>query len=249
MQQVEPLDNIDCRRAVFYAVDKSSYLLANGGANTGEIAHTLTAPGLPGHDPQPNPYPNGADQTGDLTAARVALRSCGHPDGFEVNLAYEPAGTGQVRALAVQQALARVGITVNLKPAPDLYAYIGSTDSVSANQLGMALNGWAPDFPTSYGLWFPLAHGDANQTTSDDNYPDLDDPHINELIDRSLQVRPEQWHSVARQLDDALMDAAVFVPMIYMKSAYWRAERLTNIYSTTYFGLYDVVNLGVTDGQ
>jgi peptide/nickel transport system substrate-binding protein len=84
MPQVKPLDNIDCRRAVFYAVDKRSFLLANGGANTGEIAHTLTAPGLPGHDsrPQLNRYPNGADYTGDLTAARAALRSCGHPDGL-----------------------------------------------------------------------------------------------------------------------------------------------------------------------
>ncbi len=85
--------------------------------------------------------------------------------------------------------------------------------------------------------------------TSDDNYPDLDDPHINELIDRSLQVPPEQWPSIERQLDDALMDAAVFVPLIYSKTAYWRAERLTNVYSTPFFGLYDVVNLGVSDGR
>jgi len=251
MKQVPPLDNIHCRRAVFYAVDKRSNLLANGGANSGEIAHTLTAPGLPGHDsnPQLNRYPNGADHTGDLAAAQEELRSCGHPDGFEVNLVYDSSGTGQARALAVQSALARVGITVHLKPSHDHFADIGSTHSVLASQIGMAAMGWAPDFPTSYGMWFALAHGDANQPGYDDNYPDLDDSHINELIDRSLAVPPTQWHSLARELDDALMDAAVFVPMIYTKNAYWRAERLTNVYSTVYFGEYDVVNLGVSDGQ
>jgi peptide/nickel transport system substrate-binding protein len=251
MQQVKPLDNIDCRRAIFYAVDKRSFLLANGGVNTGEIAHTLTAPGLPGHDsrPQLNQYPNGADYTGDLTAARAALRSCGHPDGFEVNLSYVSGGIDQARAVAVQQALARVGITVNPKPGPSYYCDICSTRNVVASRLGIAVYGWAPDFPTPYGLWFALAHGDANQRTSDDNYPDLDDPRVNDLIDQSLQAPPEQWTSIERQLDDALMDAAVFVPMIYSKTGYWRAERLTNVYSTYFFGQYDVVNIGVSDGR
>jgi peptide/nickel transport system substrate-binding protein len=62
-------------------------------------------------------------------------------------------------------------------------------------------------------------------------------------------VPPDQWGSIERQLDDALMDAAVFVPMIYSKIVYWRAERLTNVYSTYFFGQYDVVNLGVSDGR
>jgi peptide/nickel transport system substrate-binding protein len=251
MPQVKPLDNIDCRRAVFYAVDKRSFLLANGGAAIGEIAHTLTAPGLPGYDnrPQLSRYPNGADYTGDLAAARAALRSCGHPDGFEVNLSYVTGGVGQERAVAVQQALARVGIMVNLKPADAKDNIIGSSRSVVAGKLGVAISGWASDFPNPYGLWFVLAHGDANHPPSDDNYPDLDDPRVNALIDRSLQVPPAQWPSIERQLDDALMDAAVFVPMIYSKIAYWRAERLTNVYSTYFFGQYDVVNLGVSDGQ
>jgi peptide/nickel transport system substrate-binding protein len=196
-----------------------------------------------------NRYPNGANYTGDLTAARAALRSCGHPDGFEVNLSYVTGGIGQASAVAVEQALARVGIKVDLKPAPDLYTAIGSTREVVASKLGVAITAWAADFPTPYGLWFVLAHGDANQPTSDDNYPDLDDPRINELIDRSLQVPPEQWPSIERQLDDALMDAAAFVPLIYSKTVRWRAERLTNVYSTYFFGQYDVVNLGVSDGR
>jgi peptide/nickel transport system substrate-binding protein len=251
MPQVKPLDSIDCRTAVFYAVDKRAFLLANGGAAIGEIAQTLTPPGLPGHDnrAQLNRYPNGADYTGDLTAAQAALRSCGHPDGFEVNLSYVTGGVGQALAVAVQQALARVGITVKLKPTDAKDNSIGSSRNVVAGRLGIAVWGWGPDFPNPYGLWFALAHGDANQPTSDDNYPNLDDPRVNALIDRSVQVPPSQWPSIERQLDDALMDAAVYVPMIYSKIVYWRAERLTNVYSTYFFGAYDVVNLGVSDGR
>ena len=175
--------------------------------------------------------------------------SCGHPDGFEVNLAYVNGGTGQALAVAVQQALARVGITVNPKPGPAYYCNICSTRNAVASKLGVAIVGWAPDFPTPYGLWFALAHGDANQTTSDDNYPDLDDPHINELIDRSLQVRQEQWPSLERQLDDALMDAAVFVPLDLLKDCLLAGGTPDQRLLDPFFGLYDVVNLGVSDGR
>jgi peptide/nickel transport system substrate-binding protein len=251
MPQVKPLDNIDCRRAVFYAVDKHAFLLANGGANNVEIAHTLTPAGIPGHDnsPQLNRYPNGAAYTGDLAAARAALRSCDHPNGFEVNLPFTAGGTAPpAGAVALQQALSRVGISVNLKASPNYVTEISSTHTVTDNKWGMAFLGWAADFPTSYGLWFPTAHGDANQPTSDINLSDLDDPRVNGLIDRSLKAPADQWDSIGRQLDDAIMENAVYVPLVHPRNFYWRSDRLTNVYSTWFVGQYDVVNLGVSDG-
>jgi hypothetical protein len=35
---------------------------------------------------------------------------------------------------------------------------------------------------------------------------------------------------------------------MWTKSVYWRNPRLTNVYSTNFFGLYDWVNMGVNDG-
>src|SRR5262245_49377749 len=254
LPQVEPLDDVHCRRAIFYAVNKQTYLLAYGGANNGEIAHTLTPAGLPGYtnDPAQAKYPNGADFTGDLTKAKEELSACGKPAGFETNFAFVSQGTGPQRASVLQEALARIGITVNLKPgeAETYYSeYIGSTRSVEANQLGIAMTGWGADYPTSNGFWFALADGEANQPTSDTNYPDLDDPAVNALMDQSLSAPRDQWDTIGRNLDNALMDAAVFVPMIHSKSVYWRNQRLTNVYSTQFFGFYDWVNVGISDGQ
>jgi hypothetical protein len=36
--------------------------------------------------------------------------------------------------------------------------------------------------------------------------------------------------------------------MFWGKSVYYRNQRLTNVYSTNFFGLYDWVNIGTTDG-
>src|SRR5215475_8445861 len=112
---VKPLDNIHCRRAVFYAINKEAWRLAYGGAITGDIAPSLTPAGLPGHDPKANMFPNGADFTGDITKAKAELSQCGQPNGFSTNLAFVNQGTGAARAAAVQEALGRAGIKVTPK--------------------------------------------------------------------------------------------------------------------------------------
>src|SRR5215475_5288716 len=112
---VKPLDNVHCRLAVFYAINKEAWRLAYGGAITGDIAPSLTPAGLPGHDPKANMFPNGADFTGDITKAKAELSQCGQPNGFSTNLAFVNQGTGAARAAAVQEALGRAGIKVTPK--------------------------------------------------------------------------------------------------------------------------------------
>ncbi|HKE51841.1 MAG TPA: hypothetical protein VKE25_10055, partial [Actinomycetes bacterium] len=81
------------------------------------------------------------------------------------------------------------------------------------------------------------------------NLAELDNRSINRLIDRSLTVAPGQWASVGRQTDDAVMDQVVYVPMLYTAKAYWRSPRMTNVYMTDFVGIYDWVNVGVSDEE
>jgi len=245
------IPNADCRKALFYGINKVTYLTAFGGTNNGEIAHNLTPAGLPGYDNTIDMYANGADSSGDVAKAKEELAACGQPDGFDTNLAFVNQGTGPQRAAAIKEALARIGVNVDLKPgeAETYYSeYIGSTESVKSNKLGIGLAGWGADFPTTNGFWFAISHGKANQKTSDSNYPDLDDPTVNGLMDKALTAPSDQWDQIGKDLDTALMNAAVFIPMVHSKSVYYRNDRLTNVYSTQFFGLYDWVNMGVSDG-
>jgi peptide/nickel transport system substrate-binding protein len=250
---VKPLDNVHCRRAVFYAINKEAWRLAYGGAVTGVIAPNGTPAGLPGHDDKANPYPNGADFTGDITKAKDELSQCGQPNGFSTNMAYVNQGTGPARSAAVQEALARAGIKVTLKAGEaDTYysQYIGTTDSVKNNKLGIMDAGWGADFPTTNGFWYSIAHGKANlpSPAADSNYVNLNDPKVNQLLDQALTAPEDQWNTIGRQVDDQIMQDAVYVPVMWTKSVYWRNARLTNVYSTNFFGLYDWVNIGTTDG-
>src|SRR6185437_2740321 len=46
---VAPLDNLDCRKAVEYAADRTGYQAAYGGTTGGDIATTLLLPAIPGY--------------------------------------------------------------------------------------------------------------------------------------------------------------------------------------------------------
>jgi len=251
-RSVAPLDNVHCRRAIAYAVDKQSYLTASGGAAAGIPAGTLTPPGLPGYEPGTNPLPNGADFTGDLDRARDELAECGKPNGFAVTMSYLDQKPEPARARAVRDSLARVGIKVSLRkgdPGSYYTTIIGSPATVRRDRLGLASAGRSTQLPTTALFWREIAHGDSIRPMANPNIAELDSQSINRLIDRSLTVGADQWASVGRQTDEAVMDQVVYLPMLYTAKAYWRSPRMTNVYMTDFVGIYDWVNVGVSDGE
>jgi peptide/nickel transport system substrate-binding protein len=46
---VPPLDNVDCRKAIFYAINKPALLQANGGDSQGTISNSMTPIRVPGY--------------------------------------------------------------------------------------------------------------------------------------------------------------------------------------------------------
>jgi peptide/nickel transport system substrate-binding protein len=145
---VPPLDKIDCRKAIMYAMDQTGYQAAYGGPFAGgDLATTILPPNIPGYQAF-DLFPNGQDHKGDLDAAKKSLEACGQPNGFETNIGYRAERPKEkATAEAFQQALGRVGIKLTLKPYPqgDYFAqYCGLPPYVVKNKLGLCLNSWGP---------------------------------------------------------------------------------------------------------
>ena len=251
---VPPLDNVDCRKAIFYAINKKALLQANGGDSQGTIANSMTPIGVPGYEPDYDPYPTGPDGTGDLAKARESLAACGHPDGFDVNMTYIAGSvTDEQNFAAVQEALGRVGIKVSAKPGEQSVYYttwIGSPQNIVDQKLGILGAGWGSDFPSINGFYRSIAHGDSILPTGNSNYASLDDPEVNRLMEDSLKAPAEQQEELGKQLNHRLMDLAVMLPTRFSKDIYYRNPRLTNVYALySFFSLYDFVQMGVSDGK
>ncbi len=244
------IPNKDCRLAIFYATNKAAITQAYGGAAAGVVAGSMTPPGIAGYDGSANPYPSGADNTGDLTKAKAALAKCGKPNGFSTKMAYSTASDASKKAFQAEQAaLARVGIKITgaANDGSTYYStFIGSPSNVKNQGFGISINGWGADFPTGYGFWQSIANSNAIVDTGNSNYPSLKDPTVDGVLNSSLLGKSTNadW----QKLDKAVMDSVTYLPIYFGRNLYYRNPRLTNVTSNNAlaFGIYDFVNIGVT---
>ena len=248
-QSVPPFDNEHCRRAVQYAVSKSSMQRARGGPYAGgDIAVSTYPPTLEGYQPPPDLYPNGPDDTGNLDAARSELQQCGKPGGFTTNMAYQNATKDQDVFQSVQQALSRVNITVNpvALDQSSFFEVTGVPSDVKKQGLGLISTNWSPDFPVPYGFYYPLVDGEAIEQQGNTNVAEINVPQINNLIAQSLETTDrQQYLAKYRQVDQLTMEQAGIVPYLHQRALNVYSARLRNILFLRALGLVDFQAMGV----
>jgi peptide/nickel transport system substrate-binding protein len=242
------IPNVYCRQAIFYATNKAELVQAFGGTTSGVAAGSMTPPTIAGHSATANMYNSGKDNTGDVAKAKAALVKCGQPDGFTTKVAYStPSQIAPKVFASLQTALARVGIKVTetTSAASSYYStFIGSPTNIVNQGIGIAMAAWGADFPTGYGFWNSIANGATIIPTGNTNYPSLNDPIVNKILDAAPNGKSTD--ADFRKLDDQVMKDAVYLPILFGKSIYYRNPRLTNVTSNNAlaFGIYDFVNVG-----
>ncbi|AHI00951.1 peptide/nickel transport system substrate-binding protein [Kutzneria viridogrisea] len=247
---VAPLDNVHCRRAVEYATDKVGYQNAYGGPTGGEIATNLLPPVIPGAE-KFNQYPAGPDNKGDVAKAKEELQQCGQPNGFTTNIAYRSERPKEkASAEALQQSLAKAGITLNIKPFPtgDYFKlYAGKPDYAKSNGLGLMLNGWGADWPDGFGFLSQIVDSRVIRASGGNTNLSVKDPAVDALVDKALSTtdtaaREKTWVDV----DKKVMDDAYVLPGVWAKGLLYRPKNLTNVFVTDGFQMYDYLALGTT---
>ncbi|CAM4151191.1 ABC transporter substrate-binding protein [Kibdelosporangium persicum] len=244
---VAPLNNIECRKAIQYAADKTGYQRAYGGATGGEIATSLLPPVIPGSE-KIDLYPS-KDNAGDVEKAKQALAACGQPNGFETNIAYRAERTKEKAvAESLQQSLGRVGIKLNIKSYPTAdYAklYAGKPDFAKSNNLGLMVFGWAADWPNGFGFLKEITDSRTIKPAGNTNFS-IKDPKVDAAIDKAMTEKDEAARQKAwSDVDRAAMETAYALPGVIAKGLYYRPKNLTNVFITDGFSEYDYTALGV----
>jgi peptide/nickel transport system substrate-binding protein len=246
---VAPLDNIECRKAIMYAMDRTGYQTAYGGQFAGgDLATTLLPPTIPGHTDF-DLYPNGPDHKGDLDAAKKSLADCGQPNGFETNIGYRAERPKEkATAEAFQQALGRVGIKVTLKPFPqgDYFAqYCGLPPYVVKNKLGLCVNGWAADWPDGFGFLSQITDSRVIRETGGSSNISVRIPEVDQMLDKALtELDTSKRNQMWGEIDKRVMQEAVIYPGVYSKALLVRSKNATNIFVSDAQSMYDYVGLG-----
>jgi peptide/nickel transport system substrate-binding protein len=239
---------LHCREAIEYAVNKKAVQDAYGGAIGGDIAGDFNPPWIAGAQNKTF-YPNGAGNTGDLTAAKQQLTACGKPSGFSTTIAYRSDRPKEKNAaIAIQAALARVGIKLTLYgyPSADISTVIGTPSVVHKNSLGLSMYGWEADFPTGYGFMFATVDPAAIVSTGNSNIEEETNPAIETLFKQVVSLpTAAQREALYAQIDSKVMEDAGVVPLLYLKSLMYRPAAVTNVHVTYGYGMYDYTQLGL----
>ncbi|MDR7418415.1 MAG: ABC transporter substrate-binding protein [Armatimonadota bacterium] len=103
----KPLDDVRVRRALAHAVDRDTFTrtLLEG---MGSPAYSVIPPGMIGHTNDVEKYPR------NVQRARQLLAEAGHPNGFRINVVYEPAEFADLIATALQQWFKEIGVDLQL---------------------------------------------------------------------------------------------------------------------------------------
>jgi len=248
--QVAPLDNIDCRKAVMYAVDRTGYQLAYGGEfSGGDLATTVMAPGIPGYE-KFDLYPAGPDNKGDVAKAREHLAKCGKAEGFETTMAFrEGRPKEKATAESFQAALARVGIKLVLKgfPSGDYFSqFCGNPPFVRSNNIGLCVNGWAADWNDGFGHLSQIVDSRVIRESGGSSNISVRIPEVDQLLDQAIvETDKAKREQLWARVDKRVMEEAVIYPGLYSKALLVRGKGLTNVFVNEAYGMYDYLALGL----
>jgi peptide/nickel transport system substrate-binding protein len=248
--KVAPFDNIDCRKAVEYAIDKVSVQTAIGGPIRGDIASTVLPPDIPGQQ-KFDLYATDGNK-GDEAKAKDALKACGKPDGFKTSImARQDRSTEVASATAIKAALKKVGIDVDIQQFPQgkyFSDFAGVPEYTDSHNTGLLMMQWGADWPTGYGYLQQVVDGRAIKKSGNTNLSQLNDPSINKLLDDAIgNTDRAAREKIYADIDKKTMEAAVIVPLTYYKVFLYRPASASNLASTPAFsGQYDYLNIGLT---
>jgi peptide/nickel transport system substrate-binding protein len=245
---VKPFDNIHCRKAIEYGMDRTAYVNAYGGKLAGgDPASTMLIPVIPGFK-KFDLYPTPGDK-GDLNKAKQELQACGQPNGFATNISYRiERPLEKATAEAFQQQLAKIGIKLTPKgyPKTDYFStYAGNPPYVKKNNLGLIVNSWGADWNDGYGMLSQIIDSRVIRNTGGSSNTSVRIPAVDQLLDQSLaEPDASKREALYGQMDKLVMQQAVTYPGVYAKLLLMRSKNATNVFINDNYGGYDFVSMG-----
>lgn len=245
---VAPFDNVECRKAVIYAADPKSLQTARGGPTSGDLGANMLPPGIPGADKKYDPF-NLTKGEPQIDKAKEALKACGKPDGFTTTIAVRNNRAPEVKtAESLQAALDKVGIKVTI----DQYdgklssSVIGSPENVKTKGYGIIVMGWGADYNSGSGFLQPLVDGSFILPNGNNNYTMINDPEINGLFKTAAAAAtPDAAAPFYTQVNQKIMEKALYLPINFDKAFVYHNPRLTNVYFNDSMGKIDLATIGV----
>ena len=250
--KVGPFDNIDVRKALWAALDRTAMNKARGGELVTNVATHFLYPTINGFEqsgglkgPQGPQFDFNAYPEGNMRVAEKYMKLAGYPDGrysgHETLTVVGSSGSpAEQDAEIVEQTLKNLGFTVKftLVEASTMYA---KYCNVPKEEITVCPSvGWAADFADPQTVLNIAFNGTAIVPTGNTNWGQTDVPKINAAMAAAENVvgreaRAQAW----AKIDQELVEDAAAIPFDWDKQA--------NIEGSDVDGVGDIWNVGEWD--
>lgn len=242
----EPLDNLEVRQALTYAVDKQSVVNASGGPLLAEVAHEMLLPAVPGREDF-NLYESEEDR-GDKERAQQMLEDAGYADGLSFTMDVRNLPVWQAQAESVQQAFSEIGVdvTLNVIDAANYYETIQNP----SQQNDLAITGWCTSgWYSGQPLLEPLFHGERISDSGNNNLAQLDDEDINAAFDEAgVMTDLDEQNAAYSDINRMIMEQAPVVPLVRQTNLQMVGENIGGAYAhPSRTGYIDYNGLGLLE--
>ncbi len=221
-----PFDDPKVREAVNYGIDKPALARLFGGLLAPGCS--FLPPGMPGYDEAFDttecPYGD-PSQPPDLTKAQDLIKQAG-AEGTKVTVWGNNDDPTDKVTEAYSDMLNQIGLDATPKIIDGGVYFQTVGNQKTAAQTGFT--NWFQDFPHPLNFFF-LVDGDTIQPTNNQNYGNVDDPKINDEIDRlSLETDLESVAGDWAELDSYLVEPpqSYVAPYGHRKLATFLSERM-----------------------
>lgn len=214
--EMPPFDRVNVRRAVNHAIDRQRIVSLI--SDRGIPARGVLPPGMPGFNEALEGYDH------DPEKARRLLAEAGYPGGFTTELMITAqSGIDTKIGQAVQQDLAEVGITVEIRPVT------GSTRIEATGRRGavpFSTFGWYQDYPDPSNFLDVLLNGNRITEVNSTNVAFYDNESVNALLNEA-STSTDQGHRLAlyREAERLVVADAPWVflyyPQMYLLRQPW----------------------------
>jgi peptide/nickel transport system substrate-binding protein len=240
---IEPLDDVNVRKAIFAATDREELRLTRGGETLGTVATHFIPPGIPGFEEAGAEAGPGFDFTrnpnGDVELAKEYLRKAGFESGMYEGPELLMVGDDEVpsnrTAEAFQAQLQKIGVKVKLRQVPH-ETVLSEFCQIPKAEVAICPNlGWAKDFYDAQAFIDLIFSGENIADENNYNHSELDDPEINKKIEEAGRITdPRRRAEAYGQLDRDLTELAVVIP--------WLWDNQVNIKSSDVNGVVNAFN-------
>lgn len=219
---IPPLDKLEVRQAIAYALDRDEFLALVGEAVAGSVYSPVPAQFLPGGLTQEEVAARGLEYATDIEKARQLLADAGYPDGFSLEMVTSEMTGYKVLYESMQAQLAKVGIKIDLKVVD--HSTMHSTIRQDSNPLVIYI-AWRPNADVFLTRFYHSASVVVTGAKPDTNFSHYD--QIDALIEQArAEADPEKQVALWKDAQIKILEDMIAYPIQYQSQVYARATNV-----------------------